>query len=169
MDYKNYDFSGSSSSLQFSFVSSGTSGIFIQIIQYTPMPNHQLLPLWTGCTGPLDLVNLGFGVISEDGEIDDNIVINNGDTNEILATVACSTQEFFQSHPDYWVYFQGSSVARTALYGRKVSRHIDEISKFYHIYGYNTETTTFMPMSADVRFNGFLIKKRESNEDNEKD
>ncbi len=165
MDYKNYDYSATSYGMEFKFISSGTSGVFNEIVQYTPVP-YANLPLWTGWTGQVDLVNLGFGVLSNNGEIDDSIVTNNGDTNQILTTVALTVQEFFRCYPHYWIYFEGSSLSRTVLYGKKISRHLNEFSNFCNIYGYSTGTTTFMPMSADVRFYGFLINKRASNEDN---
>lgn len=59
----------------FEFVSIGPNGRINKLVQYTP-------------TNYKDLYNLGFGDKNIDtGEIDDNAISNNGDSEKVLATV----------------------------------------------------------------------------------
>lgn len=76
MNYPKYDTVTTKSDFTgFSFISSGDKGDFQIGVQFTIFVEPSLY-------------NLGFGVLDENGEIDDSIVLNNGDRNKILATVA---------------------------------------------------------------------------------
>jgi hypothetical protein len=43
------------------------------------------------------IYNLGFGVITDSGEIDDIITLDNNDRNRILATIAGLVDDFLQN------------------------------------------------------------------------
>lgn len=106
----------------FSFTSSGDKGQFQIGVQFTLFVEPSLY-------------NLGFGVLDENGEIDDSIVLNNGDRNKILATVAGVAQIFLHQHPKTSIFFAGNTSARTRLYRRAISINYHELNKSFNIVG----------------------------------
>ena len=72
--------------------------------------------------------NLGFGDKNEKtGDIDDNVITNNGDSQKVLATVASSLVQFTEQYPNAMVYATGSTKARTRLYRIGISNNLEMI------------------------------------------
>jgi hypothetical protein len=90
---------------QFRFYSVGLRGTILKLIEFTYIDS-------------LDFWNLGFGDFDvETGRIDDQVVSDNGDGRKVLATVAYALRQFLSTYPDATVFFAGSTVQRTRVYG----------------------------------------------------
>ena len=107
----------------FEFVSVGTKGRISKLVQYTP-------------TNYKDLYNLGFGDKNiKTGEIDDNIISNNGDSEKVLATVVATLYAFIDKHQEAMVYATGSTKSRTRLYRMGITKYLEEIKQTLKFMG----------------------------------
>lgn len=130
----------------FEFVSIGTNGKIIKLVQYTP-------------TNYKDLYNLGFGDKNIDtGAIDDNVISNNGDSEKVLATVVATLYAFTDKHPEALVYATGSSKSRTRLYRMGISKYIDEVQKDFEVFG--ELENDWESFQKDVEYLAFLVKRK---------
>lgn len=80
--------------------------------------------------------NLAFG--DKDlltGEVDDNIVSNNGDSEKVLATVVSAVYSFTEKQKKFWVYATGSTQSRTRLYRMGIAKYFDDVKDNLEIYG----------------------------------
>ncbi|NIJ55449.1 DUF6934 family protein [Dyadobacter arcticus] len=78
----------------FQFYSKGNHNMLIAIVKLPRSDNEY---------------NLGFGVWNrETNKIDDKISVNNGDRNQILATVAKKALEYIDNHPEIKLLATGS-------------------------------------------------------------
>jgi len=69
--------------------------------------------------------NLAFGDKDlEIGNIDDNVVSNNGDSEKVLATVVSAVFAFTDFNKDVWVYTTGSTKSRTRLYRMGITKYL---------------------------------------------
>jgi len=128
----------------FEFVSVGTKGKITKLVQYTP-------------TNYKDLYNLGFGDKNiETGEIDDNIISNNGDSEKVLATVVATLYAFIDKHNEAMVYATGSTKSRTRLYRMGITKYLDEIKQDFEIYG--ELESGWEEFQKDVEYEAFLVK-----------
>ena len=128
----------------FEFVSLGTKGKIPKLIQYTP-------------TNYKDLYNLGFGDKNiETGEIDDNIISNNGDSEKVLATVVATLYAFIDKHREAMVFATGSTKSRTRLYRMGITKYLDEIKKDFEIYG--ELDSGWEEFQKGVDYEAFLVK-----------
>jgi len=128
----------------FEFVSVGTKGKIPKLVQYTP-------------TNYKDLYNLGFGDKNiETGEIDDNIISNNGDSEKVLATVVATLYAFIDKHNEAMVYATGSTKSRTRLYRMGITKYLDEIKQDFEIYG--ELESGWEEFQKDVEYEAFLVK-----------
>jgi nanoRNase/pAp phosphatase (c-di-AMP/oligoRNAs hydrolase) len=84
--------------------------------------------------------HLVFGNPTEDGNIDDLATSNNGDRNKIIATVASIIIKFTEKHPGYYIFFAGSTSARTRLYRIAISVNYEEIIKTFKVWGLNKDS-----------------------------
>lgn len=63
-----------------------------------------------------NLYNLAFGDLNLiTGQLDDKVIIDNGDSKKVLASVVAAVYAFTGSYPDTWVYATGSTDTRTRL------------------------------------------------------
>lgn len=130
----------------FEFVSVGVKGKITKLVQYTP-------------TNYKDLYNLGFGdKNAETGEIDDNVISNNGDGEKILATVVATLYAFTDKHPDTLVYATRSTESRTRLYRMGITRYISEAERDFEIFGELEEE--WDEFKKDIDYSGFLVKRK---------
>ena len=130
----------------FEFVSIGIKGKITKIVQYTP-------------TNYKDLYNLGFGDKNADtGEVDDNVISNNGDGEKVLATVVSTLYAFTDKHPNVMVYATGSTESRTRLYRMGISRYIEEVECDFEIFGELDED--WEEFKKDIDYRGFLVKRK---------
>ena len=124
MNLEKYDIETEVNSTYFEFISKGTQGSIVKVIKYSKIFEEQ------------EIYNLGFGDKNmTTGELDDNVISNNGDTYRVLATVASTLHEFFNEFPNAIVYSIGSSPSRTRLYQINISKYLNDIEKEFEIYG----------------------------------
>lgn len=79
--YNYYKVEASDSSLMFEFLSEGPNGKIKKKVAFKPIDENPFV------------FNLGFGDVDANGEIDDVIISNNGDSQKVLATVAFTVFE----------------------------------------------------------------------------
>ncbi len=142
-----YDIQQSINSRYFEFISSGTNGNIVKVVTYTPIKGSEIA------------YNLGFGDKNlETGELDDNVVTNNGDTDKVLATVAFTIYEFFEEFPDTLVYLTGVTDGRTRLYQINIAKFYDLISADFIVLG--ELNTGFEGFKKNKNYQGFVIKQK---------
>ena len=128
----------------FEFISVGINARIIKLVQYTP-------------TNYKDLYNPGFGDKNADtGEIDDNVISNNGDSEKVLATVVSTLYAFMDKHVDSLVYATGSTKSRTRLYRMGITKYLDEIQNDFEVYG-ETEDG-WEEFRKNIEYEAFLVK-----------
>ena len=92
------------------------------------------------------------------GEINDNVITNNDDSQKVLATVASTTYAFTDKYPDAWIYATGLSKARTRLYRMGITNNLAEIKKDFHVFGLNSDK--WEKFRRDKNYEAFLIKRK---------
>jgi hypothetical protein len=103
--------------------------------------------------------NLAFGDKDlETGEIDDKVVSNNGDSEQVLATVVSALYMFTDSNKEAWVYATGSTKARTRLYRMGITKYIDEVKKDFHVFG--QLVGEWEEFKKDIDYNAFLVRRK---------
>jgi len=128
----------------FEFVSVGPNGNISKLVQYTP-------------TNYKDLYNLGFGDKNiETGEIDDNVISNNGDSEKVLATVVAALYAFMDKHNEAMVYATGNTKSRTRLYRMGITKYLDEVKQDFEIYGELEDG--WEKFRKDIEYEAFLVK-----------
>lgn len=139
----------SNNHLEYEFSSIGPKGVILKIIQFTPTQN------------PL-IANLAFGNKKEDGSIDDITRNDNKDRNKILATVFSALTIFFQTYPDKWVFFTGSTPERTRLYRIAITLNHYELEAEFEILGVLKHKNVYsdVPFEKGIDYFGFLIKRK---------
>jgi hypothetical protein len=143
-----YDLKVDESFKLFKFVSFGNKGEITKIVEFTQISDN--------------FYNLGFGDLDENtGEASDSNVSNNGDAENVLATVAKCVDIFMEKHTDSQVYATGSTESRTRLYRIGITKYLNEISENYEIFGEVVDTKgTFQEFEKGVKYNGFLVRRR---------
>ncbi|SDE52857.1 hypothetical protein SAMN04487996_105288 [Dyadobacter soli] len=122
MDHPNYEFIYSDEHNLYSFISKGTKGYFIKLVQYQALKAN--------------LYNLAFGDWSPAiGGIDDKAVTDNGDMEMVISTVVQITKAFLRANPGVSVQFRGSTSARTRLYQIVLNTNYHVISQQFEILG----------------------------------
>ena len=129
----------------FDFISTGPEGNIPKRIEFMP----------TEISG---IINLAFGDIDENGEIDDYSISDNGDRNKILATVAYTVDIYLNKYPDRWIYFKGSTQERTRLYRMAVGLNLEELSLKFEIYA--EQKSGMIPFRKNTDILGLLIRKK---------
>jgi len=147
MKYSRYNYSTEKESTIFEFTSIGNKGHVKKLVQYTEMNIEQYY-------------NLGFGDYNEEsGEIDDEIITNNGDSLKILATVVSTIYAFTAKYPKAYVYATGSNDVRTRLYRMGITINLEELKDDFYVYGLkiNNSFEAFIPGEDYL---GFLVKRK---------
>lgn len=130
----------------FEFVSIGAQGKIVKLVQYTP-------------TNYKDLFNLGFGDKNvRTGEIDDNVISNNGDSEKVLATVVATLYAFTDKYPNTMVYATGSTESRTRLYRMGITKFLNEAENDFEIFGELDEV--WDEFKKDIDYKGFLVRRK---------
>lgn len=146
MKYEKYQLESDKKLLLFEFTSFGPKGEIKKIVQYTE-------------TNLKDYYNLGFGDKDEKtGEIDDTTITNNGDSQQVLATVASTVYAFTNKHPNAWIYAKGSNTARTRLYRIGITNNLLEIKKDFEVFGLKDDA--WHPFSKHTDYQAFLIRRK---------
>ncbi|MDI1354969.1 MAG: hypothetical protein PSX36_08625 [bacterium] len=146
MKYEKYQLESDRKLLLFEFTSVGPKGRIKKLVQYTE-------------TNLKDFFNLGFGDKDEaNGEINDTVITNNGDSQKVLATVASTVYAFTDKHPDTWIYVQGSNIARTRLYRIGITNNLKEIKKDFHVFGLKDDK--WQEFRSGTEYQAFLIRRK---------
>jgi hypothetical protein len=130
----------------YKFVSEGPNGSIEKVIQFT------LINI-------MGIYNLSFGDINkQNGEIDDLIISNNGDSEKVLATVIAAVFAFFDKNNEAWIFASGSTASRTRLYQIGISKYLNELSEDFEIYGQVFEM--WEVFKTGESYKAFLAKRR---------
>lgn len=136
-------------SMVFEFVSEGNRGSISKLVVYSETHLHHFY-------------NLGFGDKDEaTGEIDDEVITNNGDSEKVLATVASTLYIFMEKYPDAMVFAMGSTKARTRLYRIGITNNLIEIQQDFDVYG--LVENGWQPFEKGTEYRAFLVTKKKSN------
>ena len=146
MKLPRYELKAESSLMVFEFTSEGGKGQIPKLIKLSE-------------TTLKGFYNLAFGDKDIDtGDIDDTVVSNNGDSEQVLATVVSDVYAFTDYENDAWVYATGSTKSRTRLYRMGITKYLDEIKQDFHVYGLlNGEWEHF---EKDVDYTAFVVRRK---------
>lgn len=139
-----YSFESSPDALVFEFDSISESKTIRKAVIYEDIDGYD------------DLVQLGFGDITEHGEIDFIAVSRNKDRDKILATVAQTMVVFFEKYPNKKLYFRGSTDTRTRLYRSLISKFIEVIEPYFIVIGLKQDGTP-ENFILNQDYNAFII------------
>lgn len=145
MNFDQYALTASSSLTEYHFISSGAKGDFPKIVQYTYLEDE-------------GVVNLAFGLLREDGSIDDTFRTGNGDSDKILATVGNTVLMFTERYPDLPVFATGSTPSRTRLYRRMLSLNKKDVEELFHVFGRKDNSWFTFELGSD--YDAFLVVRR---------
>ena len=146
MKYEKYQLESDKELLLFEFESVGPKGRILKIVQYTE-------------TNLKDYYNLGF----EDknittGQLDDKIITNNGDSQQVLATVASTVYAFTDKYPKAYIYAKGSNHVRTRLYRMGITNNLLTIKKDFYVWGLSDNK--WHEFKKDEEYKAFLILRK---------
>ena len=146
MKLEKYQLKSESSLTIFEFISEGPKGLIRKRIEFQKTTDPKLFNL---AFGDKNLVT---------GEIDDQAVSNNGDSEKVLATVVSAVYSFCDYHPNTFVYAKGSTKARTRLYRMGITKYFDEMKEDFYMYGQIEDD--FFPFQIGVEYDGFLAQRK---------
>ena len=134
-------------SMVFEFTSEGIRGRISKLVIYSETHLHHFY-------------NVGFGDKDDKtGQIDDEVITNNGDSEKVLATVASTLYTFTDKFPDAMIFAIGSTKARTRLYRIGISNNLEEILDDFETFGLNGKKD-WQPFQKQVEFEAFLVKRK---------
>jgi hypothetical protein len=145
MHLDRYPLKAEKSLMIFEFISEGPNGNIHKIVQYSE-------------TNLKGFYNLGFGDKNEQGQIDDEVITNNNDSQKVLATVASTVYVFTDKYPDAWIYATGLTRARTRLYRMGITNNLIEIQKDFHVYG--LKDSKWQKFKKDLENDAFLVNRK---------
>lgn len=146
MQIEKYSVTVGETSMVFEFTSLGVKGNISKLIVYSQTHLH-------------NFYNLGFGDKNENtGQIDDEVITNNGDSDKVLATVASTLYIFTEKYPDAMVFATGSTKARTRLYRIGISNNFLEIQEDFKVYG--LANNNWQNFQNHIEFEAFLVTKK---------
>lgn len=148
MKFEQYATTASEALTEYFFISTGPKGAFPNLVQYTYIKEANVF-------------NLGFGLLKEDGTIDDTFRASNGDTEKILATVGNTVLAFTEKHPDAAIFATGSDAARTRLYRKMLTLNKEEVEKTFKIYGQKHHL--WHTFEVGVNYDAFLVVRKKDN------
>ena len=143
MNQERYEFQATKNSSWFEFYSVSTQKTVKKIVIYSPFPNAP------------DLYNLTLADSFPNGSISDTNVTDNGDMEKVLATVIQTAIRFFAQNPGKRIYVEGSTPARTRLYGAVLARELTLIQKTFEVY--RLLNNNLLPFVKNRRYAAFVI------------
>lgn len=148
MKEEKYSFNKLSEEYYYEFFSEGPKGTIKKVVRFRLIQEL-----------PTRMYNLGFGDWNEEkGDVDDMVATNNQDRQIVLATIADTVLDFTSSHPDAFVFAQGSTTARTRLYQMGISAFWDEIGALFLVLAYWDDE--WQPFEKGKNYEAFLIKRK---------
>ena len=146
MKLEKYALKADSNLTVFEFISEGSNGPIRKLIHFQE-------------TNEPGLFNLAFGDKgSNDNEIDDLAISNNGDTVKILATVVSALYAFFDRKPNAFVYATCSTATRTRLYRMGITKYYDEIIEDFDLF--RQVGNDFFKFQPRMNYDGFLVQRK---------
>ena len=137
------------SSMVFEFTSEGIRGRISKLVIYSE-------------THLRNFYNLGFGDKDDaTGQIDDEVITNNGDSAKVLATVASTLYTFTDKFPEAMIFATGSTKARTRLYRMGISNNLEDIQGDFEVFGL-VDKKDWQPFQKHIEFEAFLVKRKKS-------
>jgi hypothetical protein len=146
MRHEKYPLQSDSSFLVFEFTSAGPKGFVRKIILYSP-------------TEVRNYFNLGFGDMDMvSGEISDRSITNNGDSLQVLATVAYTVYVFTARYPNACIIAKGSTPARTRLYRMGLANQLTEVATDFEVYG--RRNNRWQVFRKNVDYSAFMVRRK---------
>ena len=146
MKLPKYPLASSDKFTTFEFTREGTKGLIHKLVRFQQ-------------TNVKDVYNLAFGDKDQiTGDIDDEVVSNNGDSEKVLATVVATVYAFTDQYPNAWVYATGSTKARTRLYRMGITKFLTEVKEDFEILG---ETGgDWEVFKKNIEYDGFFVRRK---------
>ena len=149
MKLPRYELKAEKSLMVYEFISEGTKGQIPKLIKFS---ETTLKGFYNLAFGDKDLLS---------GDIDDTAISNNGDSEQVLATVVSAVYAFTNIEKEAWIYASGSTKSRTRLYRIGITKYWEEVSADFIIFGLlNGEWENF---KKEVEYSAFLVKRIELN------
>lgn len=146
MKLPKYPLSSSDKLMTFEFISEGPKGVINKIVRFQK-------------TNVKNVYNLAFGDKDDaTGDIDDQIISNNGDSEKVLATVVASVYAFTDKYPQAWIYATGSTKSRTRLYRMGITRFLSEVKDDFDVLGERNDD--WEEFKKSVEYEGFLVRRK---------
>lgn len=127
MEKPSYHFKASPDALVYEFESINGAKYIRKVVVYEPLIE--------------ELYHLGFGDLTENGDIDYKIQSKNKDMDKVLMTVVKTMFLFFERYPDKKIVFGGSTESRSRLYRQIIARFIEKAELYFDIEGFITDGT----------------------------
>jgi hypothetical protein len=145
MKLPRYEIEAEDSLNVFEFKSEGNKGSIPKLIKFS---ETALKGFYNLAFGDKDLLT---------GDIDDNVVSNNGDSEKILATIVSAVYAFTDKENEAWVYATGSTPSRTRLYRMGITKYLEEVQQDFEIYGLLLgEWESF---EKDIDYTAFVVRR----------
>ena len=146
MKLPKYPLASSDKLMTFEFTSEGQKGLIEKLVRFQE-------------TNVKNVYNLAFGDKDQiTGDIDDEVVSNNGYSEKVLATVVATVYAFTDQYPNAWVYATGSTKARTRLYRMGITKFLTEVKEDFEILG---ETGgDWEVFKKNIEYNGFFVRRK---------
>lgn len=146
MKLPRYELKAEKSLMVFEFTSEGPKGQIPKLIKFSE-------------TTLKGFYNLAFGnKNSETGDIDDTVVSNNGDSEQVLATIVSAVYSFTEEENEAWVYATGSTKSRTRLYRMGITKYFDEVKHDFLLFGLrNGEWEEF---TKEIDYTAFVVRRK---------
>lgn len=146
LKYDKYSIEASGSLLKYEFHSEGPKGKVRKQVVFKAFENNPTV------------FNIGFGDVDRHGNINDEIVTNNSDSQKVLATIALTIFKFYETHTDCYVFATGSTSTRTRLYRIGIANNLEEIQNDFNVWGFIENSWEFFIKGRE--YEAFLIKKK---------
>ena len=145
MKLPKYEIEAEDSLEVFEFISIGTKGNIPKLIKLSE-------------TALKGFYNLAFGDKNLlTGEIDDNVVSNNGDSEKVLATIVSAVYAFTDKELRAWVYATGTTPARTRLYRMGITKYLEEVKQDFDVYG--LLSGEWQDFKKDIDYTAFIVRR----------
>ena len=146
MKLPRYELKAEKSLMVFEFTSEGPKGEIPKLIKFSE-------------TTLKGFYNLAFGDKNlETGEIDDATVSNNGDSEQVLATVVSAVYSFTEEENEAWVYATGSTKSRTRLYRMGITKYFDEVKQDFIVFG--LRDGEWEEFTKEIEYTAFVVRRK---------
>lgn len=111
---------------------------------------------YTAIIGQDNWYNLSLVDILPDGTMDDKIVSDNGDMEQVFATIINTLHDFFKKNISSKVFFRGSTESRTRLYRVIISKLKDNSGNKFEVWGVLNNSAELF--KANQPYEAFVIR-----------